>query len=394
MPSKIRKRGNSFQLAVVHEQKTYTKTVAVSTKTEAEKEWTIFANEVFRNNVAAKEEGNMTLNQFYAYWTKNYAETNQVISTQGTNKNVYVRIGAILGHLKISKIRPRHILEFTKQLASPTASVNEKPLAQSYIKKHMSVLRTMLDCACQWGFIPDNPVDKVKTPKGKKPKKKKLSEDHLASFFAAIDSATTKHKLWITLAFALGLRREEIFGLQWRDIDFDKKILSIERVTIYVSQKGIFVKDAKTENSDRTIPIPESVMKLLVAWKAETIAENRKNAIDTQGNVIPITQFLPSHDFLFRQKDGSVGHPHSFNTFLSRFCKRSGIPLISPHSLRHMYGSYLLAGGVNIATIASLLGHSDKSFTLKTYIHELKSLEQQTANIIDSAMVDLKKNRI
>lgn len=393
MPSKIKKRSNGFLLTVVHEQKEYTKMSYAATKPEAEKDWTLFANEVIRDHIAASSEGNMTLNQFWSYWTKHYAESHQVVSTQGTNENVYLRIGNILGHLKISKIKPRHILEFSKQLTSPTASVDQKPLSTAYIKKHMSVLRTMLDCACEWGFITENPVKKVKSPKGTKPKKKSISENHLASFFAALDSATTKHKLWITLAFALGLRREEIFGLQWRDIDFDEKKITIERVAVYVAKKGIFVKDAKTENSDRTIPLPETVIKLLKTWRAETIAENKKKAQATEGKVIPM-HFLPSHDFIFRKKDGTVGHPHAFNTFISRFCHKAGLPLLSPHKLRHMYGSYLLAGGVNLATIASLMGHADKSFTLKTYIQELKSLEEHTANIIDSAMAGLKKNHM
>lgn len=393
MPSKIKKRSNGYLLTVVHEQTEYTKITHVTTKTEAEKEWAIFANEVFRSHITARSEGNMTLNQFYTYWTKNYAETNQAISTQETNANIYIRIGAILGHIKLSKIKPRHILEFTKQLASPTASVQATPLSTAYIQKHMSLLRTMLNSACQWGFITDNPANKVKTPKGQKAKKKHLIESHLEAFFATFDQANTKHKLWIALAFALGLRREELFGLQWQDINFDQKTLSIERVAIYVAKKGIFIKDAKSENSDRTLPIPQSILKLFIAWKTETITQNQKKDNTTPSNVIPLSHHPDPTDFLFQQKDGTVGHPHAFNNFLSRFCKKANIPLISPHQLRHMYGSYLLAGGVNLATVSSLLGHSDKSFTLKTYIHELKSLESHTATIMDSTMTQLKKHK-
>ena len=58
-----------------------------------------------------------------------------------------------------------------------------------------------------------------------------------------------------------------------------------------------------------------------------------------------------------------------------------------------MYGSYLLAGGVNIATISALMGHTDKSFTMSTYIHELESMERHTADIMDIAMKKLQKNK-
>lgn len=382
MPSKIRKRGNSYLLTVTHEKKEYTKTVHVSTKKEAEKAWALFASEVIKDRLSARAEGDMTLDDFYIYWTRHYAEMNQAISSQGLNESIFQRISGALGHMKISKIRPRHILSFAKQLTLPDASNYGKPLSTAYIKKHMSNLRTMLSCAVQWGFIANNPMDNIRSPKGVTKKKVLPNEAELAAFFSAADNATTKHKLWIALAFTLGLRREEIFGLQWGDIDFDRRSLTVNRVAVYVSGRGIFVKDAKTDNSYRTIPINNFVLNLLYAWRGEVIAAEQ--------NVISINTPIRPVDFLFPKADGSVGHPHAINTFMSRFCKKNNIPTISPHDLRHMYGSYLIAGGVNIATISSLLGHSDKSFTLKTYIHELKSLESHTADIMDSTMSQMK----
>lgn len=383
MPSKIRKRGDSYLLTVTHEKKEYTKTVHASTKKEAEKAWALFASEVINDKLSARAEGDMTLDDFYVYWTRHYAEMNQVISTQGLNESIFVRISAALGHMKIAKIKPRHILSFAKQLTKPDASMYGKPLSTAYIKKHMSNLRTMFSCAVQWGFIANNPMDNIRSPKGVTKKKVLPTETELAAFFSAVDDkATTKHRLWVAIAFTLGLRREEIFGLQWGDIDLNRRSLTVNRVVVYVSGRGLFVKDAKTDNSYRTIPLNNFVLNLLNAWRNEVIGADR--------NVISIDAPIKSSDFLFPKADGSVGHPHAINTFMSRFCKKNNLPTISPHDLRHMYGSYLLAGDVNLATISSLLGHSDKSFTLKTYIHELKSLESHTATIMDNTMSQMK----
>lgn len=387
MPSKIIKRGNSYRLAVVYDGQTFYKTVQVSTKAEAEKAWTAFANDVYTEKIVAKAEGNMTLDNFYLYWKRNYSEPNHDETTQATHDRVFHRISAALGHLKLSSIRPRHIAEFARQLADPSASIDDKPLATSYIKKHMSTLNVILESAVEWGFISSNPAKNVKSPKGKAEKKTMPTEKELASFLSAIDEyPILKYRLIVALAFTLGLRREEIFGLQWGDIDLEKRTLSINRAVVYVPNAGLRIKSTKTEKGTRKVPIPESTNTLLLRWRDDIIAENRKKDL-------PLLSPIKPKAFVFAQTDGTPSHPHSFNSFLRRFCAKINVPLISPHDLRHMYGSYLLAGGVNIATISALMGHTDKSFTMSTYIHEIESMEQQTADIMDIAMKNLQQNK-
>lgn len=387
MPSKIRKRGNSYQLAVVYDGKTFTKTVPCTTKADAEKAWTAFANDVYKEHIVAKTEGNMTLDDFYMYWKQNYAETNLEKTTQILLDNIFYRISSFLGHIRLSSLRPRHIVEFSRKLTEPSASVEDKPLSAAYIKKHLTTLKSILSCAQEWGFISTNPAENIKTPKSKATKKEMPTEEELATFLAAIDEhPILKHRLLVSLAFGLGLRREEIFGLQWGDIDLDNKTLSVCRAVVYVRGEGIIVKDTKTDSGARKIPVPESIITLLHQWRDKIVADNRKK--DT-----PLLAPIRSKTFVFAQPDGSAGHPHSFNSFLRRFCQKIEIPLISPHDLRHMYGSYLLAGGVNIATISALMGHTDKSFTMSTYIHEIESMERHTADIMDIAMKKLQKNK-
>ncbi|MPM74277.1 hypothetical protein SDC9_121263 [bioreactor metagenome] len=107
----------------------------------------------------------MTLNQFYEYWKKHYAEEHLEITTRILVKGVFDRIDAAPGHLRIDKITPKHILNFYEQLKAPDASVDEKLLSQAYIRKHASVLKTLMNTAHQWDFIINNPCEKVKLPK-------------------------------------------------------------------------------------------------------------------------------------------------------------------------------------------------------------------------------------
>lgn len=390
MPSKIKKRSKGYLLTVVYQQKEYTKTVHVDTKAEAEKEWTFFANEVYNERVVAKCDGNMPLDSFYLYWYKNHAEVHLEVNTLAITNSVYQRISAALGHLKLFAIKPRHIMEFQKQLSSPTASVNNTPLSTAYIKRHFEVLNTLMQFAVDLGFISTNPVAKIKQPKRKATQKELPTEKHLAIFIRELDDyPQTKPRLWVLLAFTLGLRREEIFGLKWRDISFDRKTISISRAVVYAPGAGTVVKNTKTENSIRTIPMHDTVRTALLTWQQEVIAAHKKR--NARNKVVSLENPVHPDRFIFTQPNGAVAHPHSFNTFLRKFCAKIGIPLISPHALRHMYGSYLLAGGVNLATISSLMGHSNKAFTLSTYVHEIESLEQHTAVVMDNAMQSLKK---
>ena len=372
MPSKIKKRGNSYLLTVVREGKEYTKTVRTTKKSEAEKEWTIFASEVLRDKVTAKAEGNLTLDQFFLYWIQTYAEVHLEPTTIESRKRIYTRISCSLGHLKLCNIRKRHILEFVKVLSTPNASIHDKPLSATYIKNHTSLLTTLLNHAVDLGFIATNPAQKIKTPRATS-QKQMPSESDFAKFLSLVDDHhDIRFRLWVALAFTLGLRKEEIFGLKWGDIS--AKTLSINRAALYLHGTGIITKAPKSKRGIRTLPMPSTVSRLLHEWKKEY---TKKFAI-------------PNDDaFVFPNNIGGILHPAMFNYFLNLLCDKYNIPRITPHTLRHLYGTYLLAGGVNIATISTLMGHSNSAFTLSVYVHELKSLEEHTACIMDNTLTQL-----
>lgn len=395
MPSKIKKRGDSYLLTVSAgynpdgSQKSYTKTVHCDNPTEAKKQYNLFASETLQGKVLLAGTEIMTLYEFYQYWTKHHAEKNQELTTRNHNDNIFVRIQAALGHLRIDKIQPRHILSFIDQLTEPTAGKDDKPLSPNTIKKHYILLNSLLNTAVQWEMIIANPCKKVTAPKQVKTHKQILSEEDLGTFLTALDHHNSvKHQLWILLAFTLGLRREEIFGLKWQDIDFSENTISIERAIVYVQGAGLVEKDTKSNSSYRKLSVPPDVMQLLVCWQDEVEAIHKRRT--KRSKVVLLDHPTALDKWLFTQVNGTVAHPHSFNTFIRRFCKDNDLEKISPHLLRHMSGSYLLKAGIDIAGISKKLGHSDKAFTMKTYIHSLESTEKQTALVMQDILNNLK----
>jgi integrase len=396
MPAKIRKRGeNSYELCVSggigsdKKQVLYRKTVHADNLREAEKLYKLFAAEVVRGKVLESGSEKMTLDQFFEYFKINHAERHYQNTTLRINQDVFERISAALGHQRINKIQPKHILKFITELEAPDASVNDTPLSSAYIRKHISVLKTLFKFACEWKLILDNPCVTIKLPKSEKSSKKILTEAELKEFLKLLAKHKDfKHQVWVMLAFSLGLRREEIFGLQWQDIDFDKRLLTIARAAVYVAGTGIVEKDTKTDNSFRTLSLPPDIAAMLMKWKDEVIAAAKRR--NKRNKIVKFEDPTAPEKWLFPQVNGSVGHPHAFNNFLRRFCEDNGITNIGPHVFRHLSGSYLLKAGIDIATVSSKLGHSDKSFTLKTYIHEIRSAEQHSASVMQSILDDLK----
>lgn len=164
----------------------------------------------------------MTLKAFYDYWTTHYAIpiAHHEATTMFLNDFLFSRIEVVLGSLMLDKIQPRHILDFFKQLSAPDAGTKDKQMSPNYIYKHYVLLNTLFTAAAKWKFLTENPMQEITPPKKTKPIKNIPDEEGLSLFWATLEKETTKHKLWVFAAFAKGLRREEIFGLQWNDFNF------------------------------------------------------------------------------------------------------------------------------------------------------------------------------
>lgn len=160
-----------------------------------------------------------------------------------------------------------------------------------------------------------------------------------------------------------GLRRGELAGLQWRDVDFDNLTVSIERNAIYTPASGIIINTPKTENSARVIPLLPKVAALLKAYKEQ--------------------HFQPRDSlcFVFHGKGGKTEPrlPDGITERVKAFMKRSGFRDLSPHDLRHSCGTLLIANGADIKSVQEILGHTDASTTLNFYVRtDLEQMKEAT----------------
>ena len=394
MPSKIQSRGNNqYRLTVSAgcdgngKQLLHRKTVTAANITEAKKLYIQFAAEVARGQVAT--DGGMTLSDFYDYWKKNHAEHHHAVTTREFNDQTFKRIKEALGHIRIGKLAPKHLLAFYKNLSAVGIKKHQKRkdgkkpppagLSPVTIRNHHALLSTLLASAVKWNLIHSNPCERVEPPKNTISHKFIYDKATLGLFLTALESEPVKQQLLILLALTGGLRREEIFGLEWKHVDFENGSVSIKQASVYVPGPGTFKKDPKNYSSRRTVSLPDSVMALLLRHQAE------QNEIE-----MALDDKWHKSDRIFTQWDGKPGHPHSFNGWLRRFCDRHKFPRISPHALRHMSATFLISAGVDVRTVSGKLGHSRVGTTLDIYSHFVTDAEKKTAATMEEFMTATK----
>ena len=173
------------------------------------------------------------------------------------------------------------------------------------------------------------------------------------------------------------MRRGEACGLRWSDVNWRKKSIHIQRNVVKLSHEPIIVKEPKTSAGDRVVYLSAGMVKLLKAWKKECEWERWQTAGET----------LSEDDYLFRQPNGDPMVPTTFTFRFKKILRQNGLPEnLNIHSLRHTNASLMIAQGVDVRTVAGLLGHSQPSTTLEIYAHAFDKNKREAQERLGKVM--------
>jgi len=175
--------------------------------------------------------------------------------------------------------------------------------------------------------------------------------------------------------FTFGMRRGELCGLEWRDIDFDGQMLHIVRTSQYIGNKTMHTKEPKTKSGIRDFSLSTSACNLLRDY--QTWQNEQKDKLGDRWT---------ENDRLFTTWDGKPIHPDTITDWFGKFIKRSGLPHVTLHSLRHTNATLMIAEGTDICTVSRRLGHANTSITLNIYSHALRSKDTEAADKLESAL--------
>ena len=374
------------------------------------------------------------------YWMSEYAEKKLRASTVAGYRQMLTRITPAIGHIALSKLQPKHLMELYNNLAeggiredvrmipaedladilkergitktalrdlagisSSTVTVlckggnvayktaqsvadalemplgdlfepterAEKPLSGRTVLHYHRLISSMLEKAVKWQIIFSNPANRVEAPKAERKEANYLDEKQAAHLLECLAEEPLKYRAMITLFLYSGMRRGELCGLEWSDVDFKENLIDINKSSLYVTGKGTIEDTTKTFSSKRVIKLPSPVMDLLHEYRAEQLMERYSlgDKWEESGKI-------------FTQWNGSPIYPGTVTAWFADFVKRHDLPKVSIHSLRHTNATLLIAGGTDLRTVSKRLGHSNMTTTGNIYTHAIQTADERAAETL------------
>lgn len=394
----IRKRGDSYQIRVSNGYTVDGKQVAYSTTWKPKPGMTQrqIEKELQRQAVLFEESvngeyrgGHIKFAAFADQYFEEYAASKLKAKTIERYKGFKDRVYKEIGHLELSSITTRQMQKFVNTLKA-TPCIVKKPkgeakqpkkpakyLSAKTIKNYLSFVSSVFNYAIYQGVIDHNPCRNVTLPKIEQKEREIYTLEEAQQFLEYLEQEPTQWRVFFNLAIFGGLRRGELLGLEWKDIDFTHHMISINRSSEQTKELGIYTDTLKTKSSKRVLKMPETVMLLLKHYKAEQ-SEIRLKLGDLWEN----------SDRLFTKWNGKPMSPNTPYLWMKRFCQRSGMRFVNIHSFRHLNATLLIQNGIDAKTVSASLGHSMVSTTLNIYAHTFAESQAMASEAIAATLAN------
>ena len=315
-----------------------------------------------------------TLGSWLNLWYETYVEPRLREKTKDYYRNYidnHIILG--LGKIPLEKLTTIQIQKFYNDLQKngrvqryQHIELKDKGLSVRVVRGIHTLLSNCLEQAVTERLILVNPAKGCRLPKLEKKEMKILPQEKIGPYLMEANKRGLLAAFYLELT--TGLRRGELLALLWTDLDVDNRTISVTKQVNRINGK-LVVSQPKTQNSIRTLAIPQQAVDLLVA-------EHQKH---------------PSNPYLFPSpKTGTMFDPDSFRHTHDKILKTIGAEHIRFHDLRHTFATLSLKNGVDVKTLSGALGHYSAGFTLSTYTHATSEMKRDAAetigNVISAAM--------
>ena len=305
--------------------------------------------------------GKYTVGEWMEVWFEDYAKIKVRPSSHQTYRG-YIdnHIRPNIGDIPLEKLTALDIQKLCKKLLTKgrvdrlEAKGQPKGLSAKTVRNIHQILSSALKLAQEQRIILTNPAERCALPKVEHREMKTLPVEQLQSFLREARESGVFELYYLELA--TGLRRGELLGLKWEDVDLQKGDLRVKRQTSRINGE-VVEAPLKTKNAYRTLPLAEDTI--------DVLKEQRKK--------------VGSSPWVFPSPNGGPISPDSVLHMLHRVLKRAGLPRVRFHDLRHTFATLALQNGVDIKTVSGMLGHFSAGFTLDTYAHVTSAAQRQAA---------------
>lgn len=316
-----------------------------------------------------------------------YGKANLAVKTYGRYGDYLKRINQSIGHLKLRDITPMHLNHFYRSLESDGVSKKKKydsdgnlidsKLAPKTIVDHHRLISKILATAVKWGLLERNVAERADPPKIPYREIPYLNEEQVKQMIELLEYEPIQYRTMITLLVYTGIRRGELCGLEWKDIDFDNQVMRVCRSSQYVGGKTIITKEPKTKSGIRRFTLSTTACILLKQYRTWQMKQKLK-----------IGDRWQECDRLFTTWEGTPIYPDTVTDWFAKFMRRTDLPYVTLHSLRHTNATLMIAEGTDVCTVSKRLGHANTATTLNIYAHALKSKDREAANNLESVFLN------
>lgn len=309
----------------------------------------------------------LTVGEFLTQWLENYVLTNTSPRTaEGYRVIIQRHLMPNLGAIPLTQLRPSHIQDYYAKALSEGRAGNNSKLSARTVRNIHKVLSEALGHGVKWQILVRNVALAIDPPRPNQSEMATFTEEQARLFLEAV--VKSRYRELFTVALYTGMRRSELLGLPWKDVDLYLAQLSVTQTLHRLSSGGFIFGKPKTAKSRRTIALPPTACILLRQLKERQI-----------GEWLLLGLKLQDDDLVFSKPDGKPLDPSTITHTFRKIIKRAGLPSLRFHDLRHTHASLMLKQHVHPKIVSERLGHSSIGITLDTYSHVMPGLQEAAA---------------
>jgi integrase len=311
----------------------------------------------------------LTVAEYLSRWLKGPARKNVRSSTYARYEQLSRKhLIPALGPMKLKKLSAIHL----EGLYEAKLEEGLAPRTVNYI--HVTISKA-LRYAVGKDLIRQNVATLAEAPQPKNPEMRTLNQEQVGAFLEA--ARGDRLEALYVLALATGMRRSELLGLKWEDVDLQARIVLVRRGLTISPNGGIEIDDPKRFDSKRRLEISSEV--------AAILKEHRKRQAEER--MAAASGAWRDEGFVFTTHSGGYLHPNTLYTaYFKPLREKAGVRLIHFHDLRHTYASLALLNAVPVKVVSEVLGHKDIATTLRTYAHVLPGMQAEAARTMDTVL--------
>ncbi len=309
----------------------------------------------------------MKLNIWLDKWFNNYMKPSIKLKTQIKYEAIIrLHINPILGNYDIDSLSIDVLQGFFLDKIKKGNIKTNGPLAINTILSIYSILKMALNNAVSFNISNNTNINKVKIPKKDNKKIEVYDLTEQKKLISYCLNSNKANYIGIVICLYTGLRLGELLALEWEDIDFNNKILTISKTsfTITVDGKDIaYINSPKTKTSNRIIPIPEELLIILDKYYK-----------------------LSSSKYVISTKKGNIIENRAYQKTFKSIQNKCNIKERNFHTLRHSFATRALENGMDVKTLSEILGHKSPMITLNCYSHSLLSYKIEMMNKVGNIL--------